>query len=550
MATRDAVDGAADHPSVRDLWRRVRRYAVSRRTIERATERRLSGDWAGACAAADVDVGIDLTRVTRRYGARCADRVEDDLRHLAPDLLRWHLPRGADGRLVPGRRYTLDRCGAAFLVAETVSAQRIRLVLAGAAGPARDSYRGHRYRWDARRADELRTRIGGTARRAPFFDPTGTPVPRPGAAHDTAGRYERVALAGSTVDAWLLAGIPLRLRRSRATRGAAVALARLPVAPARLLAETRGLLAAGSAGPGLHDAPAGGAGLPDPGGTAGEVDGWVRFRIGNGCAVVLSSAGPAYVVAAGAAPPVPVLPDVAWQACVDLDLVRHDEIGPDELHPLVRDALFPARPGVASGPPEPRRPGPVRVRCTGGESHALAVREGRLVAPAHPAAEQRRERVLARFGGPLAPCLATLDAWASGAGRVPYELARQRYDALERVRHGDTDTLLWLLRNGLPATVRLADGGTLLHALPELDHGALLPALVAAGLSPDDTDHAGRDPAQRADLAGDPALAALLRTPTGDVPARTDPLAPPDGANFLDLHPQWRHRTHRGRRRP
>ncbi|HEX8008318.1 MAG TPA: VWA-like domain-containing protein [Trebonia sp.] len=41
-------------------WRRIRRYAVPRWMIERATERRLTGDWHGACAAANVDVDFGL----------------------------------------------------------------------------------------------------------------------------------------------------------------------------------------------------------------------------------------------------------------------------------------------------------------------------------------------------------------------------------------------------------------------------------------------------------------------------------------------------------
>ena len=78
--------------------RRIRRYAVPGWMIERATERRLAGDWRGACAAANVDVTFDLPEIADRCGDDIAAALEDDLRHLAPDLLRWHLPRVLGGR--------------------------------------------------------------------------------------------------------------------------------------------------------------------------------------------------------------------------------------------------------------------------------------------------------------------------------------------------------------------------------------------------------------------------------------------------------------------
>ncbi|WP_327000111.1 hypothetical protein OHA72_33910 [Dactylosporangium sp. NBC_01737] len=65
-------------------WRTVRRYAVPPAMIHRATERRLAGDWRGACAAADVAVGVDLAALTVRHGAGVAERVEDDLGVLGP----------------------------------------------------------------------------------------------------------------------------------------------------------------------------------------------------------------------------------------------------------------------------------------------------------------------------------------------------------------------------------------------------------------------------------------------------------------------------------
>src|SRR3954467_11933309 len=93
----------ADGDSRLSFWLRVREFAVPPSMIETATARRATGDWAGACAAARVDADIDLRAVTRRRGPEFTQRLRTDLRHLAPDLLRWHFPRVAPaGLLRPG----------------------------------------------------------------------------------------------------------------------------------------------------------------------------------------------------------------------------------------------------------------------------------------------------------------------------------------------------------------------------------------------------------------------------------------------------------------
>jgi hypothetical protein len=91
-------------------WRRIRRHAVPRWMIEQATEHRLAGDWKGACRAARVRVEVDLADLP---GPEVRDAVEDDLRHFAPDLLRWHLPRFLSGRTTirPHQALVLARYG-------------------------------------------------------------------------------------------------------------------------------------------------------------------------------------------------------------------------------------------------------------------------------------------------------------------------------------------------------------------------------------------------------------------------------------------------------
>ncbi|NUS57973.1 MAG: hypothetical protein HOV66_24425, partial [Streptomycetaceae bacterium] len=45
------------------FWRDVREYAVPPSMVTTATARRSAGDWAGACAAARVDVDLHVRAV-------------------------------------------------------------------------------------------------------------------------------------------------------------------------------------------------------------------------------------------------------------------------------------------------------------------------------------------------------------------------------------------------------------------------------------------------------------------------------------------------------
>ncbi|KDN81351.1 hypothetical protein KCH_69830 [Kitasatospora cheerisanensis KCTC 2395] len=104
--------------------------------------------------------------MARAHGSELAGQLRDDLRHLAPDLLRWHLPRVApDGLLRPNlsatlARYPRDGPTAFHLVARTAphrasAGQRVSLALWRDAGPRpqpRFRLDLHRHLWDARRA--------------------------------------------------------------------------------------------------------------------------------------------------------------------------------------------------------------------------------------------------------------------------------------------------------------------------------------------------------------------------------------------------------------
>ncbi|MFF4782788.1 hypothetical protein ACFY3E_16020 [Streptomyces griseorubiginosus] len=197
---------ANEDSSRTSFWPRVREFAVPASMIETATARRLAGDWAGACAAAGFDVDLTLRAVARDHGRDLMSRLRADLRALAPDLLRWHMPRIApDGLLRPGLTLTLARYEAAdgpvHLVARTApawadSGQRISLALWSRSSD--DAVRHphprpnrrfrldlHRHLWDAGRAGELweRSGAGGVLGRSgggefPWLPPAGEPLER------------------------------------------------------------------------------------------------------------------------------------------------------------------------------------------------------------------------------------------------------------------------------------------------------------------------------------------------------------------------------------
>ncbi|GAA2859520.1 hypothetical protein GCM10020220_055820 [Nonomuraea rubra] len=248
--------------------RRILRYAVPRWMIEQATERRLDGDWRGACAAANVDVTFDLAGLAREHGGAVAAAVEDDLLHLAPDLLRWHLPRVLAGRTTirTGQTVTLGTYqGAAvrYLHLTTPAMvdgpQRLRLSFGRIERADRRGYHRHtlhnwttlRHLWDARHTGALLERHGG-GDRPPFLNADGTrraagelPTADPGPA-DPPARAEWAALLherGEIEAAFAAVGIavdpsPLELRWGAAIEPLPV-LERLPLALTRLEPEIR-----------------------------------------------------------------------------------------------------------------------------------------------------------------------------------------------------------------------------------------------------------------------------------------------------------------------
>ncbi|MFB6840617.1 hypothetical protein [Streptomyces sp. NPDC056361] len=444
------------------MWQRVREYAVPPSMIEIATARRVTGDWAGACAAARVDVDLDLRAVRVRHGTDLVARLRADLRQLAPDLLRWHMPRIApDGRLRPGLTLSLARYGAPgtaapHLVVRTPPAwadagQRMSLALweeSRGDAPGHHPHPHpdrrfrldlHRHLWDATRSAELAERSSADAP----YGPGGHDLLRP-------------------PDRWA-AEAELLLRAEGRPRGALTV---------RLDARNRAVLE-----------------LVAPDDSHAPALRPVREMLPPQQIAVL-----------------PVLPEAAARPLPDLELLRAGLFRAERLHPLVAAAL--SMPGVegpsgsspsagaavagprwgqgpdfgrdrdlAGGPDAGADRGtadPHRVECMG-EVHRIALRDGVLAAVDHDPAQLAREDLLMALGGPGLPCLQAIDS----VHRSPEALPAVR----ERLGHGDVTGALAVVEGLLGPGAALREG-PLRDALEGAVAGRLGHGLFRSGLVP------------------------------------------------------------------
>ncbi|GIG03062.1 hypothetical protein [Catellatospora citrea] len=540
-------------------WRRIRDRMPSLAAVAAAAGARAAGDWRAAAAFADADVEVDLDAVRERFGTQAAADVDDDLHHLALDLLRWHLPRHQGGMT------TLRARTSAVLAPRAVDHGtpliRVRLPLSPT-GPQRLRvdvmtlselewhrwYVAPRHTWDVRETAALRTAWGCAADRPPLLAPDGSPLPWSalGAGDDAAAATERVYLmlaAGEHAAAWRACGIEIPFTDTKALQRRSAG----PTCPVGLADEIRAAAATFAQRPRFP---------------AERVDTLfgAHLNVSVGDELIAAESDPHEYnegppqVATG---PVPA----------DLALLHAGLLTPGDLHPLLRAALFPALPHGASHRPAgrtPARPGPaavpdataranvtsppavagsleaavpagqapepaagepgapVRVRCRG-EWHVVSVRDGALRLHDHDADELRREQTLRVLGGPGAGCFAVRDTWLTGVGRLPKALTAQRRRVRERMLDGDTDGLLdGLARGVVDPLMRDGGGWSLRHMAMWVDHARLLPLLDAAGLPVDVPDRIGRTPLYVAVMnGGDPALIRALLDAGADLHAET-----------------------------
>ncbi|MEU0300489.1 hypothetical protein ABZ252_13625 [Streptomyces sp. NPDC006175] len=473
------------------FWLRVREIAVPPPMIRTATARRTAGDWAGACAAAGFDVDLDLRTAGRLHGSELAVRLRADLRRLAPDLLRWHMPRTApDGFLRPGTSLTLvryddpGRARPVHLVARTAptwadAGQRISLALwDGHASTGPGGYRPpdrrfrldlHRHLWDASRSGELRER-----------SVAGGPAPRwagslPGAQRFASGRWAAEAALLTAAEGSPGGGrVAVRLGARRRL------LLDVRASAAASVSDSAAASVSDSASDSVSDSLSGG------GGTTPEVRS-VEFARAGACAGH------------------PVLPDAATWVLPDLVLLREGWIAAERLHPLVAAALEPGTPGPSAPGPSADGDGDCRttartVDCRGAR-HRIGLIDGVLVPLDHDPAEIRREELLAALTGTPLPCLQVIDV----AHRRPDCLTEVR----DRLAHGDAAGALARIENVLGAGAHLRDGD-LRDALHDAARQRVTHGLFRAGLTGPGREPPGQKPSRPTTHRSRPRQAASL----------------------------------------
>jgi hypothetical protein len=471
----------------------ARRYGVPPTMIEAAIERRSAGDWRGACAAADVEWFFDPEEIRRHCGAEVAGALLDDLRTLAPDLLRWHLPRYAhrSGRLLAGLLVPLAEYGGAgtgFTLAAATpgfalkAGERIVLTLleTGSSGArsgadagvnsvlqavhrrCAERYDLRRYRmfWDAACAAKLRELCGDAVGGAAIL---------------------RLQDEGRAAEAWTAAGFEVTLGSSRATPEEQRRLARwLSSLPVNL--------------PGLAQR------VSDALPAAGEA----VIRCGSGALVLSGPNGGTTAVEVVASRSVrargavlPEIPYPVWSRPLDADLFRLGLVETRDLHPLVSAAIvdstaeraepngwrYSTESGIEAQYADSVSSGTgnavILVRCGAG-LHRVARVDGRwqpIDHDDHPA----REALLQRLGGPANPCRGTAQHLGSG---------RHVIDAVARfLDHGRVAEAVQLLEthgdNGTaPGDFVLADGVTVGERLADLREHTLRLRMTRAGTPP------------------------------------------------------------------
>jgi hypothetical protein len=492
-------------------WRNARRYGVPASTVAAASKRRAAGDWAGACAAAQVEVRFRLANVRDRFGAELTAALEDDLRHLVPDLLRWHLPRQAQtdhGPLEPGR-LTLARYGPEPARPLTLAAnvpgplsRPHRIELYALAYPAlasmMDDWSDTRDLWDDRATSGLLPRMSG-GDRTPFFTSDGRALgadelPRDTPTGDPVALTEWVMLlqeSGRFEEAWTAGGVPAQFlnpftRRPMDLERWTYGWDAYALVPALAVAVQRWRARSSSADDRIV--------VLRPFGS--------RFHR----LVVTVSGSDMSAALAADVEALPVAPRSWWNRLPEIELLRRRGLELPGVHPLVRASLFPDYPGDPDEfrPVDPAQPGPVRVRCRGGW-HRVGWRDGRAEAFDHTAEEARRERVVRSLGGEVPRCFTVTEGWRRG-DRLPRELRGLRRHGVLAARHGDATELIRLLDLGLdPAGLRDRWGRDPMHHLALLQSLPLLRRLLAAGLDINRRDLIGRTPLAWAVCDGGPA---------------------------------------------
>jgi hypothetical protein len=159
----------------------------------------------------------------------------------------------------------------------------------------------------------------------------------------------------------------------------------------------------------------------------------------------------------------------------------------------------------------------VPVRCVG-VWHGVQLGGGTLTAVVHP------ETIEAELAAPdvgRSACAEVIRAWRSGRGWLPRPLREQRDEFYLTVAAGRSAQAIAMLDAGFDPHAFDAAGRPAVHALRPTTMAALLPRLLAEGLTVDAVDREGRTALHDARLRQDDETAALLLAAGAD-PDRRD----------------------------
>ncbi|GGM80246.1 ankyrin repeat domain-containing protein [Dactylosporangium sucinum] len=521
-------------------WRRIRAEALPPHVVEAAAEARAAGDWRRAAELARTEVDIDLAATRERFGGVAADELEDNLHHLCLDLLWWHLPRHRGGMTTLHPRVsavlaplTDANVGPLLRVRHPKSPagpQRLRLDVTTFEELEDERwYVAPRHTWDIRETARLRAAWGGSATRMPLLTPDGRPLPPEalGIGDDLAARTERVYLqlaAGDLVGAWEECGFDVTDVDPDALRHGGVG----PACPVGLAEELR-LASSAFGSPQVNtlygarldlDIPADASpwrsGAPSPSAASAASDAARAFAALPGALKATAADLGDYLEI-----PLRVVTD---GVPADLILIAAGHRTPGDLHPLIREALFPALPASPPRtPPRPAEPAAARVRCQG-TWHTVSVSGGRLRMEDHSEAEVLREETLRALGGTSAGCFAVHLTWTTGTGHLPRTLSATVREVRHRMQHGDTDWLLSALADGvIDPLMRDPNGWSLLHMGMWVDFRRVVPGLLQDGVPVDARDKIGRTPLYLAAMnGGHPDFMRLLLDCGADPRAETE----------------------------
>lgn len=419
------MSGVLERRRDRERYARELAYVSPPAMVAAATAARVAGDWRGACAAAGVDVRFSLGEVRERFGPSGVAAVEAQLAGLAPDFLRRHLPR-RDGLalrantavLLAERSLPVARRGTPSLMVALPptdsAAQRLTLQVVEAADLQRDFVDLPAWTWHANAVEERRRAYGVAAGRLPWHDVDGRAYPQ--GRNGDVSEFERLLVpvkSDELVDHFRSAGVDVD-----AGLGQRWNLWMLDALKDSL--------------PGLADE------AQRLAVRYGNVQ--VLMRVGREARVELRVRRDGRPVIADSARRAggPIGPD--RPAPLDAALLRWGALTPDELHPLVHDALFPGR-EQQWRPTGERSWRPLRIRCGTGW-HVAEFDGASLRIPEHDDEEVRRETMLAVFGGVSAPgCIGALAAFRTGQNPMPKEVRKWRRDFFARIFHGDIVTV-------------------------------------------------------------------------------------------------------------